>query len=278
MLERMPERRITMTVSKWYKYFKLGPTLRDVESSGDWDDFNISVRYNVTAEDGSTVQRLYELEAHRVFDELMDKYSEWSIVTSIYRNKAPLDYTMHTWNNFKATWIAENLPYILSSMLANYNPVDNYGGWEVEDTTGKSRGHQSGKIKQNSSVNTSATSSGEVNHYETTYDDTSNDKLKWRETQDIPSSSVSGSADNNFTDYGTMNEGTDGRIIIDNNHVMNATDASGTRNLYRHGNMGTTMTQQMIEAELNVRKTSIIDLIVDNFAHQNLVYLPEGDD
>lgn len=267
-------------MSKWYKAFKIGPELGKAYETGDTNVFAIIVSYKVTDDEGKTTDKTYSIDGETVADALLDNYSEYFVVYPKYRSKDSYDYFIHTWDRFVNTWCHESLPYILSSMLANYNPIDNYDGWEVEKVSGHNRGHQAGKIKTAVNINNDPIIEGSTEHYETTFDDGSTDNhLKWRDKVTAPSSHTWSSGDSNYTDYGTFGEDPEkGTVNLDDNHVMNANDSTGDRNLHKHGNMGTTMTQQMIEKELELRKTDVLNIIVQAFATNELVLLADEDE
>ena len=236
------------------------------------ENFTINIPYNYVNSNGDTVSDIYECKGLNVWSYMDYEYSlfQFAAPASISDNLELRNALYRIWDIYVNDDVLVNMPRILTAFMSEYNPLENYNS--IEDTTGsgKSRSHTGGKVKTNTKLSNNITSDGETKHYETTYDNTINEKLRYRDAVKTPSTETSGSADTNFTDYGALSVNTDGTINVDNNHLINATDASNEQKITKHGNIGVTTSQQMIEAEMKLRKFNIIKYIVDRFADQYL--------
>lgn len=122
-------------------------------------------------------------------------------------------------------------------IVAEYNPIENYNMYQKEtpNITKQVDASQNSKIKVEN-VNREDTSS--------TYGFNSSDATPVSKVQ-----------------YG-------GDVItsgdIKDNHQHNTESETGTRELERSGNIGVTTTQQMIESEIELRKTNFVDIIMGN--------------
>ena len=246
---------------------KISKVVHDIIIAGADEQYDISIRYTLYDGDTSTTDH-YIIDGLRFLKALQRQYSQWSYVIDTDNHLPPAEEFDLIYQDFKNYYLNPVFSRVISAILSKYNPLENYDGFEVESMTAHSRGHQSGVITGESGAGAST-----MQHYETTYDDgTTDNHLKYSDnsSQTEPSSSS--------TDYGVMTQGADGNIILDNAHVQNATDGSNSRNLHKHGNMGSKTTQSIIREELELRSTNIIQDIVKQFAKQYLVMVGGDDD
>lgn len=234
------------------------------------DDFRVTIPYTYTNAAGETVTSSYNCLGSNIWSYMDYAYSLFQFIARV-DSEIPAKYSLYRmWDIYVSDDVLVNMPRILTAFMSAYNPLENYNGTETTVGSGKSRNHTGGKVKNNTSISNSNISNGENSHYEATYDNTGNPQLCSRDVIKTPSTETSGSGDNNYTDYGNLSVNSDGTINVDNNHVIAATDASNEQTVTKHGNLGVTTSQQMIESEMNLRKFNIIKYIVDRFADKYL--------
>lgn len=238
----------------------IAPTMDDIES------FTINIPYSYYNAKGEQVDDTYTCQGSSIWSYIDYEYSMFQFPAMV-ESYVPAKYTLYRmWDLYVTEDVLVNLPRILTAFMSEYNPLENYNGVEVTNGEGSSRNHTAGKVKTKTDVSNSNTVDGETNHYETTYDNLSNAQLRYKDTTKAPTVKTSGDPDNNYTDYGTITADDKGKINVDSTHLINATDASNKQTVTRHGNLGVTTSQQMIEAEMALRKFNIVKYIVDRFA------------
>jgi len=251
--------------------YEIGSVIEDPDNINDFiNDFTVYIPYNYYNEQGKTVDDVYECRGLHIWTYMDYEYSLFQFPARVGNKLELKDALYRIWDIYVQDDVLVNLPRILTAFMSEYNPLENYNGVEKTDGFGSSRNHTGGKVKTKTDVSNSNTVEGETKHYETTYDNLSESQLRYKDTTKTPTVKTSGEADSNYTDYGTLHTTTkDDRetVDIDNNHLVNATDASNSQTVTRHGNLGVTTSQQMIEAEMNLRKFNIVKYIVDRFAN-----------
>lgn len=220
----------------------------------------------------------YEYYSQDVLTKLINEYAEWSFVfnniPSRYTYQEPYLYLLGLWVDFKADNM-QNWQRIAAAYNSVYNPIHNYDRTEQEDYD-KTSGYTNTDSYDNYSV-TSKPADSTVTHVigsdnnglttttqSTTYnDDTLVDKLK-NTTQGTETTTTSYANGNTTTYAGT--------------HTLtnNSNEKLNNRNLRVSGNIGVTTTQQMINAEIELRKVDMLEKILSDFAREHLVLL--GDD
>ena len=222
----------------------------------------------------------YEYHSQDVLTKLINEYAEWSFVyNSIpgrYTQTEPYLYLFGLWTDFKFDNM-QNWQRIAAAYNSEYNPIHNYDRTENENYD-KSSGYTNTDSYDNYSV-TSKPADSTVTHeigngsnglttttQSTTYnDDTLVDKLK-NTTQGTETTSTTYSNGNTTTYTGT--------------HTLtnNSNEKLNNRNLRVSGNIGVTTTQQMINAEIDLRKVDMLEKILSDFAREHLVLLGDDED
>lgn len=148
---------------------------------------------------------------------------------------------------------------LLDTMFKDYDPISNYDSYEKRtDTHGDETFTHTPIVDSGHTVTTSTPAetttttspNGELktSHYTTTYDDASQGRL---------------------ADYTVQEGGTNSSTHVDNNGVtdtmFNSEEYTDTKTitsdgyeLERHGNIGVTSTQDMLEQERNIRRFSVL--------------------
>lgn len=246
-----------------YSIDSIAPTQDEIEA------FTIDIPFKYFNSEGESINVNYRCKGEQIWSYFDFEYSMFQFPARI--GEVPAKETLYRmWDIYVENDVLVNMPRILTALMSEYNPLENYNGVEVTNGSGSSRNHTAGKVKTNTNISNNNTGTGETNHYETTYDNLSNAQLRSRDTVSNPSMTTSGNADVNYTDYGKLTVGDKGIIDVDNAHLVNATDAKNEQTVTKHGNLGVTTSQQMIEAELNLRKFNVIKYIVDRFADLHL--------
>lgn len=240
------------------------------EPQGWQSEFRIAVQYTYYNGGEEPEQRVFQIMANDVINEILMNYERFAF--KVGYNRAPFEHFLQTWIRYRDTFLDYNLPQMLSAYLSKYNPLDNYDGYETENTGTHTRNHQSGKVKTNSNIDQEINQSEKLTHKETTYDSETL-VTKYEDERDPSIVNTSSSADNNYTDYGVMSQAEGAETVydeiqLDNNHLQTATDAIGDRTLHKHGNLGVRTTAEMVELELNTRRFDILKYIVQNFINK----------
>lgn len=158
-----------------------------------------------------------------------------------------------------------------------YDPINNYDMVEEEGTANKTTKHSSTNTIVGGTITEVDAPAHQVNNYTTTYDDASTGRLAGYSTTDyygthrvesdtnIPIIRTKQTVENEGDGSSLVSEYTGevnmnfGEIDIPSGHNAAA------RKLTRHGNIGTTTTQEMINAERELAKQQIIDEFFKEF-------------
>lgn len=244
-----------------------------VEPDSD-DAFHIKI---TDVNDSSIVY--YEYNSHVVLTKMINEYAEWSFVynniQSRYTQQEPYLYLLGLWVDFKADNM-QNWQRIATAYNSVYNPIHNYDRIENENYD-KTSGYTNADSYDKYTV-TSKPADSTVTHVigsdnnglttttqSTTYnDDTLVDKLK----------NVTSGTETTSTTYDTSNT-----TSYAGTHTLtnNSNEKLNNRNLHVSGNIGVTTTQQMISAEIELRKIDMLEKILSDFAREHLVMFV-GDD
>ena len=165
----------------------------------------------------------------------------------------------------------------LLAIYSEYNPIENYNMEErfQDDGTGsKAASGSNTKNMENTSNGTSTFDGTIVNSQNSSADSTSNhnvsafDSANYSpESQDIISDSAQGSSTE--TNENTATTNTSGTAEETGSHTDNET--TETQNIHtgmRHGNIGVTTSQQMLEQEFKVALFSFYDRVADLFVKE----------
>ena len=155
----------------------------------------------------------------------------------------------------------DNFDKMAEALLAEYNPIENYDRYE--DTTEVRDIDKSGGNQSSASGEGSASSGGTntVGGYNTEHQISamnSNDYQK--RNKDITSSRT-----DTYSNQSTSSDSSTASGSFDE-----TTDDDFTRTSHIHGNIGVTTSQQMIQAEIELRKFNIYDYIADLYASEFL--------
>lgn len=274
--------------------------LRLIESTViDW--FAVSVDYNVYTPDGEWYEtKTFTVDKLETLQELTEMFGTWYyvyddelITWSTILSELPQEGLADCFRRYKEH-CSVNLSKMLSAYESAYNPLENYNGNETATesyTNYKDEKTISGTVRTNARVKGYSANAGDIQvtntegGYTTSVDiNDGNNTPDWRaktthsETaynttdlkdvaQDIASPSVSttmtqADSDNNFTTWDDYKE-------------TNTKTGSRTNSLTRHGNLGVTTSQSMVNAELELRKHDLFEDWLSTFAKKYLILSPD---
>lgn len=290
---------------------KLNELICDCYASERAENFEVSFEFpvydEVTHESDTTE---IEIEAVDVLQMLLTFWGEWFFVHTTtddppYHIFLPSNLDVSPAEQFSYAFTKYvdnnlvNLSKIASAYLSNYNPLHNYGALESElnsydaDNPETETKEISGKVKTNARVkgynanggDITVTESGStyttditnmdgesgrgqwnptVTHRSTAYDSTTmKDVEEQHQSMAAGTTMTQADAANNFTEWDDYTETT--------------TRSGGrSRELNREGNIGVTTSQQMIEAELKLRKHDILKEWLGEFVAEYCVLCPDN--
>lgn len=257
---------------------------RKIECCNAWyetattDEYNVAEKYDidvtVVVDDTSTRLHITPLETLKM---LMDYFTFFKLPVFLHSGLSTSDSTecannFYNWNKRNI----ENLARIILAYKSKYNPIENYNSNTtatdaVDVTEPYTRTKEiEGKVKTNHEIESESTSGKptattgefddyETENYETTYDDTATPKLKTKSKQNPMGSygKTAGTAANNYTEWDGYKE--------------TETETGGkTHTENRHGNIGVTTNQSMIESEINLRKHDIVKEYLQQYVNGEL--------
>ena len=267
--------------------------LRKIPCSPTWwqtytdDPSAVSANYNIQVSgkiydiDGNATTYQLTSTAPQTLRLLMDKWGSYTIVIDPHFSTMSDDVAAAS--SF-AAWHARNsgnLSRIITAYLSDYNPLHNYDGMETETddidpnapiTHTKTI---SGKIETATDIGTTTESGGKngsvvgdstTTTYKTTYDDTTTPRMDGQAVSApmMATGKTTGTAANNYVNYNQYTE-----------TVTDTGDRIITRK--RGGNLGVTMTQQMIDAEIRLRRHDILYDYLSMYVADCMI-LDTGDD
>lgn len=250
--------------------------------------FNVTFTY-VDNEPETPVTHTTTLEGTDVFMMLTERYSEWSFVESINAPDLDVYFRDIIWGEYiKSHQDGFNRLY-RALVVSTYNPIENYDSHLQSNTTvGAHKDTDELKFDKYSittdnanvqvpdehpSVNHSThevtwTNNGQhrdIENYTTAFDEnTSFDKP-------VNKTSEKGGYGNDSSSNTTY----DGKQT----HTLDFAKRDNTITETRHGNIGVTTNQQMIDAEIELRmKNNLFDMVIDEFAKQHLILVGDEHD
>lgn len=251
----------------------------------DW--FEVSVDYACYTSDGERYEtKTFNVDKLETLQELTEMYGTWYYV---------YDDELISWNTslpeLPQAGLADcfkrykdhcsiNLSKMLSAYESEYNPIENYNGNETATesyTNYKDEKTISGKVKTNVDVeNTNITGekiedntlSGYATskHSESSFDSGNNVKVVSQdETKGAVLNQTNADSSNNYTEW-------------DNYKESNEKTGTKSNTLTKHGNLGVTTNQKMINEELELRKHDIFENWLKEFANKHLILSYDEDD
>lgn len=149
----------------------------------------------------------------------------------------------------------------------NYNPLENYNGTETTVRM-KQDGTETERVTHGKTTTNSTGTGGVVNETQTTSVDSTSYRADTKNIQ-------TGSTTNAETGTTTTTHETSEKSLSIGGETYTADYVEGeTKN--RHGNLGVTTSQQMIESEINMRLNPLTIMYIDTFISEYAYYFEGG--
>lgn len=169
-----------------------------------------------------------------------DLYKYFTIKYSEFRYRSDNELTIAETVNFVTKIYNDNFTRKVNALTIEYKPLENYDSTEIEEVTNNSTQNTNSTANTTTKTNNSSNSSEENVSKISPYD--------------------SENFNNNTSDTGTVTATGEITTTDENsNDLTNTENGKTSRTMTRHGNIGVTTSQQMLESELNLRKFNIID-------------------
>lgn len=169
-----------------------------------------------------------------------DLYKYFTIKYSEFRYRSDNELTIAETVNFVTKIYNDNFTRKVNALTIEYKPLENYDSTETEEVTNNLTQNTNSTANATTKTNNSSNSSEESISKISPYD--------------------SENFNNNTSDTGTISATGEITTTDENsNDLTNTENGKTSRTMTRHGNIGVTTSQQMLESELNLRKFNIID-------------------
>lgn len=249
--------------------------------------FNVTFTYTDN-EPETPVTYTTTLEGTDVFMMLTERYSEWSFVESINAPDLEVYFRDIIWGEYiKSHQDSFNRLY-RALVVSTYNPIENYDSHMQSNTTvGAHTDTDSLSFDKYSITNDNgsvqvADSSPTVDHtnHKVTF---SNDKKRDVEnyTTDFENTSNFDKPINKSSEKGGYGNESSSKTTYDGtqSHSISVGARSDSITETKHGNIGVTTNQQMIDAEIELRlKNNLFDMVIDEFAKKHLILVGDEHD
>lgn len=274
-----------------------------MEMNGDetaTENFKIQYEYHIypdkTVGEDEVVVAVSEF---RVIQMLYEKWGDWSfsydVDTStgniVQFNYANTKNAYQYLSNIFKQWYGRNVINLNNKMQAYhaiYNPIENYNGVEetvktidendpykvIKSITGKIKTNakqktisaQGGDIDNNGNVSSQSSWTPRQTHKETSYEN-ENLKTTFEDTSGMVAGSglTTADANDNYTEWENYSE-----IVTETGEKIDT--------LNRHGNLGVTTSQQMIQSELDMRHYDLISDFLEGFVKTYCFLVPSDDE
>ena len=169
-----------------------------------------------------------------------DLYKYFTIKYSNFRYNSDNALTIAEFVTNVSLIYNDNFIRKVNALTIDYKPLENYDSTETEEITNNLTQNTNSTANATTKTNNSSNSSEENVSKISPYD--------------------SENFNNNTSDSGTLSATGETTTTDENsNDLTNTENGKTNRTLSRHGNIGVTTSQQMLESELNLRKFNIID-------------------
>ena len=240
------------------------------------DYFAIDVDYNTYTSDGESVSKSFQATKNAVMWEISEMFGTWYYV---------YDDTMITWlpelspqacfaDCFKRykEHCGINLTKVLTAYESEYNPIENYNG--VENSTESFNNYKdekeiSGKVKTNVNVENKNMTGEYISdntlqgyataiHSESSFESDDVKVVNKDESKGTVVNNTQANSGDNYTEWENYKE-------------SNQKTGTKSNTLTKHGNLGVTTNQKMINEELELRKHDIFENWLKEFANKHLI-------
>lgn len=206
--------------------------------------------------DGST--ELFESDS--VYYELR-RYWDYTYVSPV----ETMVSFMYDWNNFVKLY-SKDLERAYDALYSEYDPTANYDMLE-EGSDGKKLDATTTETTPDGTTTVTTTPSGTVTQkeYANTYDETATDPATPTTKTETSYTNASTSVATTYTNASVTVENTPDNTMASKHLGDSRYHEASDHTLTRKGNIGVTTTQQMIESELELRKTELLSDFIKRF-------------
>ena len=253
-------------------------------STLDQTIMRIQTPYPYYLADGTQSTAVFSMQSSRICKELGDYFGNYTImVDKTLWGQAPLTPDRNILRDVFSQWFQDvrtDIIALCTAYYSIYNPLENYNGTETStDEYGDSQNPFkrtktiSGKVKQNTDIDgysqagtvtpgaditADAYSGVDIEHSESTFDDQTYKNVS-KDSSPLTGghSKTKGDAASNYTTWDDYKE-------------ESTEEGTKTTTLNKHGNLGVTTSQQMVQSELDMRTHNLYMEVLRRFAHDKL--------
>lgn len=249
----------------------------------DW--FGIDVNYEVYTSDGETETKYFIVDKFETLQELTEMFGTWYYVYddeliswNVTLSESPQVGLADCFRRYKEH-CGVNLTKMLSAYESEYNPIENYNGSETSTesyTNYKDEKTITGKVKTNVDVENKNITGEKIEdntlsgyatsiHSESSFESENVKVVNQDQSKGAVLNSTNADSNSNFTEW-------------DNYKETNQKYGSKTNTLTKHGNLGVTTNQKMINEELELRKHDVFENWLKEFANKHLILSYDDDE
>lgn len=267
------------------KKIQVNKALNELIESTYLDWFEISLTYDVYTSDGESETKTFSMDKYDTLQEISEMFGTWYYVYDdniiswlpIIPEK-PQSAFADCFKRYKEH-CGINLTKVLTAYESEYNPIENYNG--VENSTESFNNYKdekeiSGKVKTNVNVeNKNMTGEYIENntlqgyatsiHSESSFESDDVKVVNKDESKGTVVNNTQANSGDNYTEW-------------DNYKESNQKTGTKSNTLTKHGNLGVTTNQKMINEELELRKHDIFENWLKEFANKHLILSYDSDD
>lgn len=245
------------------------------------DYFAIDISYNTYTSDGES--KTFQVNKNVVMQEISEMVGTWYYVyddgmISWLPELSPQACFADCFKRYKEH-CSINLSKVLTAYESEYNPIENYNG--VENSTESYTNYKdektiSGKVKTNVDVKNENTTGESVSgdsatgyatsiHSESSFESENVKVVNKDESKGAVVNKTNANSNSNYTEW-------------DNYKESNEKTGTKTNELTKHGNLGVTTNQKMINEELELRKHDLFENWLKEFANKHLILSYDDDE
>ena len=271
---------------KMLKKIQVNKALNELIESTYLDWFGISLTYKVYTSNGEWYEtKTFTMDKYDTLQEITEMFGTWyyvyddSIISWLPEiPEKPQSAFADCFRRYVSN-CGDNLAKALTAYESEYNPIENYNGNETSTesyTNYKDEKTISGKVKTNVDVENKNMTGEYISdntlqgyataiHSESSFESDDVKVVNKDESKGTVVNNTNADSNSNYTEW-------------DNYKESNQKTGSKTNTLTKHGNLGVTTNQKMINEELELRKHDIFENWLKEFANKHLILSYDSDD
>ena len=268
------------------KKIQVNKALNELIESTYLDWFGISLTYKVYTSNGEWYEtKTFTMDKYDTLQEITEMFGTWyyvyddSIISWLPEiPEKPQSAFADCFRRYVSN-CGDNLAKALTAYESEYNPIENYNGNETSTesyTNYKDEKTISGKVKTNVDVENKNMTGEYISdntlqgyataiHSESSFESDDVKVVNKDESKGTVVNNTNADSNSNYTEW-------------DNYKESNQKTGSKTNTLTKHGNLGVTTNQKMINEELELRKHDIFENWLKEFANKHLILSYDSDD